>query len=136
MSRYMCLFSFSYVFNFQTSSGCVFGTSGCQGSDAQAERDGSGSGCEQHGCVRAEDSQLPGEAARSAVLSPQSTGSIWKIVVSLAERGAGSLPQSCAAARRGWAGRWGGHRCPTEGMGQAGLLQPLLLRLVKKKPLF
>ena len=67
--------------------------------DEQAERDSCGTGWKQHGRVRAEDNQPYGEA-RFALSSLQSTGSVWKTVVSKHQAG---LPQSCAVAWREWA---------------------------------
>lgn len=95
------------AFDFQTCCGCCSGTSGCQGSpagcgDEQAEGDSSVTGWKQHGHVSAKDNQPYGEATRSALSTLQSTGSVWKTVVSLAEHRAG-LPQVCAAAWHGWA---------------------------------
>jgi len=102
-ARVSCLLPESCVFDFQTCCGCCSGTSGYQGSPTRAggERlDGS-----SMAVSRAEDDNQPhGEAGRAVLPSLQSTGSVWKTIVSLAEhptarRRWASLPDAKAWAR-------------------------------------
>lgn len=93
------------------------GTSGCQGSDEQVERDSSGAEWKQHGCVRAE-AKRPLEKQQDlqyclcrALARSGKQRFLWQNL--------GQDPYLRAVLLRGGDGQGGGdgHRCPIEGMG-------------------